>query len=60
MRKKLIAVVVVVVMLVAFSGCSKVVEQVAEGVRQVLSGDVSGEIGKSYSTQWFDFTIKSV
>ena len=60
MRKKLLIVIVVMVFLfgmaLSFAGCSKVVE----GVRQVLSGNVSGEIGKSYSTQWFDFTVKSV
>ena len=56
MRKKLLVVFVVVLMLFSFAGCSKVIE----GVRQVLSGNVSGEIGQSYSTQWFDFTVKSV
>ena len=56
MRKKVFVIVVAVLMLFAFAGCSKVVET----VRQVMSGDVNGEIGKSYSTQWFDFTVLAV
>ena len=55
MRKKLLVVVFVILMLFAFSGCS----QVVEGIRQTLSGDVNGEIGESYSTKWFAFTINS-
>ena len=63
MQKKVLYVLVIALMLFAFAGCSKVVEgvkQTVEDARQVLTGSVSGEIGKSYSTKWFDFTVKSV
>lgn len=33
---------------------------VGNAVGQMLSGNVTGEVGKIYSTQWFTFTVKSI
>jgi len=36
------------------------VNTVSNTVAQILNGNVKGEIGKTYSTQWFEFTVKSI
>jgi hypothetical protein len=42
-------------------GCSAVRNVVNnENVRDFIMGNVDGEIGKTYSTRWFDFKIHSV
>jgi hypothetical protein len=49
---------------VSLSGCGDKAREVAlsaaESVVQMLSGEVTGEVGKSYGTQWFKFTIISI
>ncbi|MDR0500791.1 MAG: hypothetical protein LBG97_06050 [Coriobacteriales bacterium] len=52
--------------LFATAGCGaqeelgNAVNSVTEAVGQLLTGDVTGEVGKDYRTQWFTFNIKSV
>ncbi|MDR2771530.1 MAG: hypothetical protein LBB57_05795 [Clostridiales Family XIII bacterium] len=65
MRKKLFfGSMVVLSLALALSGCGNSVKEVArnaaQSVVEMLSGDVVGEIGKAYGTQWFEFTIKSI
>lgn len=36
------------------------VNNALDAVGQLLSGDVTGEVGKNYSTQWFTFNVKSI
>ena len=47
-----IAVLMVLVLSLSFSACSE--------VQSFIKGDVTGELNKTYSTQWFDFTVKSI
>ncbi|MDR2931592.1 MAG: hypothetical protein LBV27_00645 [Oscillospiraceae bacterium] len=51
-----------------FGGCAQSVgdtldnvgSTIGNAVGQLLSGDVTGETGKVYSTQWFSFNVKSI
>jgi hypothetical protein len=58
-------------MILSFSACGKTVEQAADtaanavstagrALGQLLEGDVTGEIGKDYRTEWFSFNVASV
>ena len=72
MKKRLLATVTLAFALVlVLSSCSKAAESLNDAVSSgidsassaidnLLSGNVTGEIGKSYSTQWFSFTVKSI
>ena len=40
----------------SLTGCG----DVGSNIKSFLKGDVVGEMNKTYSTQWFDFTIKSI
>lgn len=43
-------------------GCKQVTETItsaAEIAAQRVSGDIRGEVGTAYATQWFEFTVKS-
>ncbi|MDR1205788.1 MAG: hypothetical protein LBL26_09975 [Peptococcaceae bacterium] len=52
------------VLVFALSGCGGSVRQAAlntaKSVVEMLSGDVTGEVGKTYATQWFEFTVQSI
>ena len=65
MKSKLTTIIIIVSCLILLlAGCGRQtassVDHVLEGVRSFIKGDVTGELNKSYSTQWFDFTIKSI
>ena len=38
----------------------RAVDDVTNAVGQLIQGDVTGEVGKEYTTQWFTFTINSL
>lgn len=40
--------------------CGNITQSVSNTVAQMLNGTVRGEVGKTYSTQWFEFTVKSI
>ncbi|MDR1135921.1 MAG: hypothetical protein LBL49_07050 [Clostridiales Family XIII bacterium] len=52
-RKITAAIVIALAVSLALSGCG-------ETVRNFIMGNVDGEIGKTYSTKWFDFIVSSV
>lgn len=56
MRKRIVAVITVIMVMAMCIGCSAVQEAVA----QVISGDVTGKVGKTYQTQWFTFSVDSI
>jgi hypothetical protein len=65
MRSKiLLSCILLVVLSTSLYGCGdKVMDaarSTAESVAQMLSGNVTGQTGKSYATQWFNFTVKSI
>jgi len=49
---------------ITVAGCGKspeaLVNEVINTATQWLSGDVTGEVGKTYATDWFEFTIHSI
>lgn len=62
---KKLAVLVVAVIMIAFfaSACgsaSDVATDIGNAVAQLLKGNVKGAVGKTYSTQWFEFTVQSI
>jgi hypothetical protein len=65
MRSKLfLGLVLSVVLAIALPGCGNSVREAAlntaKSVVEMLSGDVTGETGKTYATQWFEFTVQSI
>ncbi len=52
MKRKLSALILLFTVLVTFTGCTE--------VQSFLKGDVTGELDKTYSTQWFDFSVNSI
>jgi hypothetical protein len=50
--------------MLALSGCGNSVREAAlntaQSVVEMLSGDVTGEVGKPYATQWFEFTVQTI
>jgi uncharacterized protein YceK len=58
--KKLTAILLTLALMAALTGCGGVVGDTASAVKSFISGDVTGELNKTYSTQWFDFTIKTI
>lgn len=65
MKKQIIAILLVTAL--ALCGCAaateaidKVTTAAGDAIGQLLSGDVTGEVGKVYRTEWFNFTIESV
>ncbi|MDR1193443.1 MAG: hypothetical protein LBK98_04615 [Peptococcaceae bacterium] len=44
----------------AASSAAQSVANTVQSVAELLSGDVTGEVGKTYATQWFEFTIESI
>jgi hypothetical protein len=68
---KWVAAVLFLSVILSFSACGQKVEQAADtaagaissagrALGQLLEGDVTGEIGKDYRTEWFSFNIASV
>jgi hypothetical protein len=65
-KKLRIALIIVVIVVVLVPGVIRVISRTSEGegtleaIGSYLKGDVTGEVGKRYSTKWFQFTVKSV
>ena len=75
MKKRLLATVTVVfALLLVLTSCSKAsdlidsassavnsgLDNATSALDNFLSGDTIGEVGKTYSTQWFSFNVKSI
>jgi hypothetical protein len=67
MMKRILRLVVPVVCTLALlplgacgSSPSQTAQDLGNAVASFLAGDVTGEVGKEYNTQWFSFTIKSI
>ncbi|MDR3289477.1 MAG: hypothetical protein LBT22_08630 [Peptococcaceae bacterium] len=64
MLKKIFIASLIAVTAFACTACSnttrnQLADQISK-VAQLISGDVTGETGKSYATQWFEFTVVSI
>jgi hypothetical protein len=70
-KQTAIGLLVVLCLIFSLSACGRQVSNVADSaanaisaagrsIGQLLEGDVTGEIGKDYSTRWFSFNVKSV
>jgi hypothetical protein len=58
MRKRsILALAVLTALVFALSGCGDSVRQAAA---RILSGNVTGEVGITYGTEWFEFTVHSI
>lgn len=66
MKKQTILIAALILTFVlSLTGCNTAaiqdgVNNAMSAMDDIISGDVSGEIGKTYSTQWFRFNIKSI
>jgi len=66
MRLKTLALLVLALLFIALVGCEHSIafvnpaEKRRESINDLLSGDVIGDIGKSYTTRWFEFTVHSI
>jgi hypothetical protein len=58
-----------VILIVSFAGKTmmardtnggSITESIGSAVASMLKGDVTGEVGKTYSTQWFNFSVLSI
>lgn len=74
--KKLLIVTIALIMAASLAACSggsatgsssssggtinDAVSGIADSVRSMIQGDVAGQIGTTYSTRWFDFSIDSI
>ena len=61
--KKIRLLALAVLLVLTLTGCDLVNElgsKVEEIRNDIISGDVTGEIGKTYSTQWFDFSVNAI
>lgn len=56
MRRKLIVFVLAMTLLFTLTGCGNA----AESISNFIKGDVTGEMNKTYATQWFEFTVKGI
>lgn len=67
MKKKLLVALLLVVMLL-FAACQgegegfldSLNDTVNTAIGQYITGEVSGQVGKTYATQWFTFTVHSI
>ena len=60
MRKKLLVPVLAVVTAFLFASCvdtEQVVDDIRHTVARTIQGGIAAEIGNTYATQWFDFTV---
>ena len=64
MRKKILSVALIAVLLMGFTACgggsTSIVDDVKRQVATMIKGNIKGETGKTYGTQWFEFTIDSI
>lgn len=61
MKRTIAGIILAIALLLSFSGCSQGGSGTTlDSVKSFLKGDVVGELNKSYSTKWFDFTVKSI
>lgn len=58
--KKKPTIFIALIISIMFLVCACSTTDVVNTVAQMLNGNVKGEIGKTYSTQWFEFTVKSI
>lgn len=60
--KKLLVLAMALLMLAGVSACgdNNPVQGVVDSVASRLSGDVTGEVGKDYQTEWFAFRVNSL
>lgn len=57
MKKRILAAIAVIAAVtMLFTGC----DAISNAVAQVISGDVTGQVGKTYATQWFEFSIDAI
>lgn len=54
--KKPAALLMSLVLLLCLTACGSTTDTISS----IIKGDVTGKIGKTYSTQWFDFSIDSI
>jgi len=38
----------------------QITDNVSNAISQAVEGDITGQVGKEYSTRWFDFTVNSM
>ena len=61
MKKKYLAVTIVIAIVLALTSCgTKAADEIKHTIAQMIQGNISGEIGKTYATQWFEFTVESI
>jgi len=65
MRIKLLALLLTLILVfVGLAGCSnepkKSRAELQESISKYIAGDITGKIGESYNTKWFEFTIHSI
>ena len=64
MRKRLLLFTIAVTMVFVFASCGGdkpgIVDEIKHTVAQAIKGNIKGEVGKVYGTQWFEFTIESI
>lgn len=61
--KKVLAVLLSLTIAMGAVGCggaSDALDNAASGVASFIKGDVTGEVGKNYSTEWFEFSINTL
>lgn len=59
-RRILAAIAAIAAVTVLFTGCNDIKDAVSGAVAQVISGNVTGEVSKTYATKWFEFTIDAI
>lgn len=57
--KRILAAGLVLVMVLGLGACGGA-QGVIDSVASALNGDVTGEVGKLYSTEWFDFNVEKL
>ena len=71
MNKKILVVFMAVMMCFALVSCggadngikdvgTKVIDDIKHSVAKMIQGNINGEVGKVYATQWFQFVIESI
>ncbi|MDR0852233.1 MAG: hypothetical protein LBN36_07040 [Clostridiales Family XIII bacterium] len=58
MKKRICAIAIVLVMIFSMSACGS--GSVSDALAQLIEGNVTGEVGKTYKTQWFSFKVESI
>jgi len=63
MHKRLLVVIIAVVTAFLFSACTdnaQVMDNFRHMVARTIQGEIEAEIGNTYTTQWFDFTVEHI